>query len=140
MAKTPTAYVLDSYALLAYFQAEAGGPAVRALFEAARDGEVVLYLSLINVGEIYYLMSRHQGVKRADELLRDLRNLPLVLVPATEERIMAAARLKAEYPLSYADSFAAALAQEFNATLVTGDPEFKSVSGRIPVMWLLTQS
>ncbi len=136
MAETIPAYVLDSYALLAYFQAESAGPAVRALFEDARDSRAVLYASLINVGEMYYIMQRHQGRHRADEMLRDLRALPIGLSSATEERIMAAARIKAEKPLSYADAFAAALAQELGARLVTGDPEFKSVESTVSVMWL----
>jgi PIN domain nuclease of toxin-antitoxin system len=35
-------YVLDSFALLAYFQAEPGGPIVRDLVQAARGEETSL--------------------------------------------------------------------------------------------------
>ncbi len=52
---------------------------------------------------------------------------------------MAAARIKAEHPLSYADAFAAALAQELGASLVMGDPEFKTVESTVNVMWLNRQ-
>ncbi len=139
MAETIPTYVLDSFALLAYFQAEPAGPAVRALFEDARDSRAALHASLINVGEMYYIMHRHQGRDRAEEMVRDLRALPIGLSPATEERIMAAARIKAEHPLSYADAFAAALAKELGASLVTGDPEFKTVESTVNVMWLNRQ-
>ncbi|MEW5989188.1 MAG: PIN domain-containing protein [Chloroflexota bacterium] len=44
--------------------------------------------------------------------------------------------MKAAYPLSYADAFAAALAQELKATLVTGDPEFRPLIALIAIEWL----
>lgn len=53
MAENIPVYVLDSYALLAYFQAERGSQAVLALLEATRDQKATLNLSLINVGEMY---------------------------------------------------------------------------------------
>lgn len=136
MAEALPVYVLDSYALPAYFQAESGGPDVRALLEAARDQTATLTLSLMNAGEMYYIMRRQQGSERAEAMLDDLRALPITFAPATEDRIFAAARLKAEYSMSYADAFAAGLAIELGATLVTGDPEFKSVEPSVMVMWL----
>ncbi|NTU62647.1 MAG: type II toxin-antitoxin system VapC family toxin [Chloroflexi bacterium] len=136
MPKPLPQYTLDSYALLAYLQAESGGAAVRALLEAARDQQAVLGLSLINVGEIYYILYRERGKDQAEAALADLHTLPLTLHPVTEERIMAAARLKASFPIAYADAFAAALAQELGALLVTGDPEFESLESQIGIMWL----
>lgn len=135
-AEVTPAYVLDSYALLAYFQAEAGAPTVRTLFEAARDQQAALYLSLINAGEMYYLTYRERGPKWAEMLLKDLRRLPIVLCQATEERVFAAARLKAQYPISYADAFAISLAVEIGAALVTGDAEFRSAESIVKVLWL----
>jgi ribonuclease VapC len=55
---------------------------------------------------------------------------------STEDRILAAARLKAEYPISYADAFAASLALELGASLVTGDPEFKTIKENLSLLWL----
>lgn len=48
----------------------------------------------------------------------------------------AATHLKARHPISYADAFAAALAQLESATLVTGDREFEAVQGVIRIEWL----
>lgn len=93
-------------------------------------------MSLINLGETYYLMRREQGIKQADEMLGDVRDLPIALYDATEARVFAAARIKAQYPLSYADAFAISLAQELNAVLVTGDPEFRKVESEIEIFWL----
>jgi predicted nucleic acid-binding protein len=47
-----------------------------------------------------------------------------------------AADFKARFPMSLADAFAAALAKEKKAELVTGDPEFKAVEKEIKVAWL----
>lgn len=129
-------YILDSFALLAYFQAEPGGPIVRDLIETAKDNRAALYMSLINVGELYYIAHRRRGPDQAAEMLDDLRRLPITLCAATEDRIMAAARLKATHLLSYADAFAVTLGQEFSASLVTGDPEFEAAEELIPVTWL----
>ena len=129
-------YVLDSYALLAYFNSEAGGDEVKQLLDTAVDDEFTLYLSLINLGEIYYLMCRRRGKEKAQETLETLRSLPVTLCETSEARILAAAELKAEYPISYADAFAAALAQELGATLITGDLEFKKLETVLPISWL----
>jgi predicted nucleic acid-binding protein len=104
--------------------------------QAARDRSAALSMSMINVGEILYIASRRRGAQRAEEMLADLRALPITLCAASEQRILAAARIKAEFTLSYADAFAVGLAQDLNATLVTGDPEFQSVDQRIPILQL----
>lgn len=52
------------------------------------------------------------------------------------ELALAAARLKAIFPLAYADTFAAALAQRGGVPVVTGDPEFKRLAGVVSVIWL----
>ena len=129
-------YVLDSYALLAYFNSEAGGEEVKQLLGTALDGEFALYLSLINLGEIYYIIRRRRGKEKAQETLETLRSLPVTLCDTSEARVLAAAELKAEYPISYADAFAATLAQELGATLVTGDPEFKKLEPVLTISWL----
>ena len=48
------------------------------------------------------------------------------------------ASLKAKFPISYADAFAAALARIYNAVLLTGDPEFESLqeTGLLSIQWL----
>jgi len=129
-------YVLDSYALLAFFQAEPGGVKVKDLLKEAEMGDAVLFLSPLNLGEIYYTVARKLGMQIAERIIEDIRRLPISMVDATWERILDAARIKAKYPLSYADAFAAALAHEINATMVTGDPEFRRVEFPSPVLWL----
>lgn len=69
-------------------------------------------------------------------MIRDIRKLPIATIAITEERVWAAARLKADYPIAYADAFAAALTIELGAQLVTGDPEYRSLETNLPVKWL----
>jgi len=129
-------YVLDSFAVLAYFQAEPSGPVVKDLLKRARADNILAFLSWINLGEIVYNVGRKLGDTAAAEILTDLFQLPIQLAEATPERILAAAQVKAHHAISYADAFAVALAQELEATLVTGDPEFKQIESLIPVLWL----
>ena len=129
-------YVLDSYALLAYFQAEPGGERVRQLLKEAYVGRSEVFLSVINLGEIYYIVARRRGRDAAISLVEDLSRLPVDVVDAGTKRVLAAADIKVQHRVSYADAFAAATAEELTATLVTGDPEMKEVESRVPVLWL----
>lgn len=131
-------YVLDSFAVLAYLRAEPGGARVQELLEASAAGALLLLLSLINYGEVAYIAERKGGVHAAESALALLDQLPIDIVAPSRVLTMAAARIKASYTLSYADAFAAALAQAHAAPIVTGDPEFGSVASLIQVEWLPT--
>jgi predicted nucleic acid-binding protein len=129
-------YILDSYALLAYFQAEPAGAKVRDILKEASADTVAAFLSVISLGEIYYIVARKRGEQEAGEIIEAISRLPVGLVDVTKERVLAAARVKAQHPVSYADAFVVATAIEFTATIVTGDPEFKETESRAAVLWL----
>lgn len=133
-------FVLDSYALLAFFQAESGGEKTREILKKALAGKSEVFLSVINLGEIYYIIARKIGEATAKSTMEDISKLPLDLLEAGKKRVLHAASLKALYPVSYADVFAAASALEFSAVLVTGDPEFKALESRISILWLNSAS
>jgi ribonuclease VapC len=132
------AYALDSFALLAYFQGETGEPIVQSLLVGAQAGTHTVYLSIINLGEVLYIVEREQGLVAAQRTLAALDQLPIQIVPASRANVLAAAHLKAAYPMAYADAFAAAAAQEHAATLVTADAEFEAITqaGVVQVLWL----
>ena len=137
MADIP-AYALDTFAILAYLQDEPSAPRIEELLELAGKGKCRLALSLINLGEILYIAERQGGTPKAHDILRLIGSLPILIIPADEQMVFAAAHIKANHPVSYADAFAAAVAEILNGTLLTGDPEFQAVEEIIRVEWLET--
>jgi ribonuclease VapC len=111
---------------------------VRELLERASRGEARVSISLINVGEIFYLIAKRHGAALAERFLADLAMMPIQALLADRKLILGAARLKSRYPISYADAFAVETAREQNAILVTGDPELWQLSQREPIeiLWL----
>lgn len=130
------AFVLDSYALLAYLNEEPGAAQVEAVLDRAKRASVRLFMSEINLGEVLYITERKQGQSLAHETLSALEELPIEFEPATRNRVLAAARLKAQNAMAYADCFAAGLTIEYDACLLTSDPEFKTLKGIIEIIWL----
>ena len=129
----PIAFVLDTFAMLAYLQGESNGVRVRGIFQSGRQN---VYMSLINVGEVLYITERKQGIRKAQEVLASIRQLPINLLPVDEQTIFAAAHIKANYTVSYADTFAIVAAQTVGGTLITGDPEFGAVEDIVNIEWL----
>ncbi len=133
-------YVLDANALLAYFLAEQGAKRVGRYLQQASAGQTKLHMSLINYGECVYNIERRYGLTAVTRLQMFLENYPISYYEVDHPRVLSAAHFKARYPISYADAFAAALAQELDATLVTGDPEFRTVEHVISVAWLTDEA
>jgi ribonuclease VapC len=131
-------YVLDSFALLAYLEGEAGMPRVRSVLEGAAAGRVRAYLSLINLGEVLYITERERGLVEARRALAAIDQLPLVVVEVSRATVLAAAHVKARFPISYADAFAVVAAHDHGGVVMTGDPEFRPVAGAglVEVEWL----
>jgi len=131
--------VLDSYAMIGYLENEAFSDKIQELLFQARNGIGTLYFHMIHLGEVYYITLRAQGQALADLAYSRVKGLPLVFVESIDEELLrTAANLKATHPISYADSFAAALAMVKKCPLLTGDPEFSSLEkkGILRIEWL----
>lgn len=109
---------LDSWAVLRLL--EGSEPAASRVQDLLGEQQPVM--SWINLGEVLFIVSRDQSRAEGEQVLRDLRPLLRLDLP-TERRVLEAARIKAEYPMAYADAFAAATALAHDATLWTGGPE-----------------
>ena len=131
-------FVLDSYALLAFLEGGKGHKQVRELVEKAIDGRYLLFLSIINLGEVLYITERERGLPKAQETLARIDELPIEIIEANRSQTLTAAHIKAKWPIAYADAFAAALAKLEGAAIVTGDPEFKKLEAAslVPIVWL----
>jgi len=130
------AKVLDSWALLAHFEGEKAGERVRELLKEAAEDQKKLLISVINWGEVLYTIESRYGKGKRDETEHLMNQMHLEVVDVDKELTREAAHIKAEAKLSYADSFAAALAKNRNAVLITGDKDFKSIEDKIKIGWL----
>ena len=136
MSEKPAVFILDSYAMLALLEGERGAERVRAVLEAARRVETLAYLSLINLGEVLYIIERERGLITTQKTLAAVEQLPLEILPVTRKRVLEAAHIKANSTVAYSDAFVIAAAQEFQATILTGDPEFVQAESFVRVEWL----
>ena len=130
MADSP-AFVLDACALLRVAQAEQGMDAVVERLRAAQRGECRLLLHQVNLGEVVYRIGKVHGWAVAERKRGEIGLLPIEVVKFSDALFWDVVRLKAAYPISYADAFAAALAIAHGATLLTADPEFEALGDRI---------
>lgn len=130
------AMVLDSYALIAYFRGEPSGVPVKELLQKASKADKPVHMTEVNYAEAKYMILRKDGAEAWAEAANILIALPIEFHPADRELADGAADFKARFSLSLADAFAAALARQHKAELVTGDPEFKAVEREIKVNWL----
>jgi len=128
--------VLDSFALLAFFQAEPAGLRVKEIIEQAIRREIHVAITVVNLGEVVYRTVRQHGLERAQQVLAKIEEYQLATVDVDRDLALAAALLKARYRMGYADCFAAALAQQLDATIVTGDPDFRQVEASVAIEWL----
>ncbi|OGP49144.1 MAG: hypothetical protein A2Y79_11105 [Deltaproteobacteria bacterium RBG_13_43_22] len=132
-------YVLDSFALIGYLENEPFAQEIETILYQAKDGVLRLYLHVLHLGEVYYITLREKGRDLADLSYSRIKRFPIKFVEhINEDLLLSAATIKANYPVSYADSFAAALAKMNNAALLTGDPDFRKLEkdGVLKIAWL----
>ena len=132
-------YVMDSFALIAYFEDELGAEKVAEILALLIDRKAKGFMCVINWGEIYYSTMREQGIEAAEDVLTQFNRYPIQLVEADRRLTYEAAKLKALYKIAYADCFAAALALRLKALLVTGDPEFRKLGQKVSIEWIAAE-
>ncbi|MEJ7622722.1 MAG: PIN domain-containing protein [Pyrinomonadaceae bacterium] len=93
-------------------------------------------MCVVNAGEVWYTVARRCSARDADQAIRWIREIGVELVPATFELTQIAASYKVRGKISYADCFAAALAKQNKAALITGDKEFEQLNNEISIVWL----
>jgi len=129
-------YVFDASALFGFLQKKPAAYRVNELLKEAMRGRVEILMSAVNYGEVYGGILREHGRDRAVATMNAVHPLPISLMDATAQRTFRAADVKSKYQLYYVDSFAAALAIEYKATLVTSDSDFRKLGHGFPTVWL----
>ncbi|MFN2493996.1 MAG: type II toxin-antitoxin system VapC family toxin [Pyrinomonadaceae bacterium] len=106
----------------------------------AHEDKVPLLMSVVNAGEVWYIIARRTSEADADRSIRELKQLGIEWVDADWDIVHEACRFKAKHKMSFADCFAVALAKQTKALLLTGDPEFKQVEQEITIEFLIKPS
>ena len=132
-------YVLDSFALIGFLENEKFASRLEKLLKQARRGKTLVYLHALHLGEVYYITLRKQNRNMADLAYARIKSFPVRYIDIIDDELLRKAGwLKANYPISYADAFAAAMAIIHKSFLLTGDPEFKKLEKNesIAIEWL----
>jgi predicted nucleic acid-binding protein len=127
--------VLDASAVMTFSANRPGAEKVEQLIQLAVDGKRELLMCVVNWGEVYYSVWRDRGPGFARQILAQIAQLPIHLVPADIELARHAAELKANFNLPYVDGFAAALAFARKAPLATSDKDFAHVEKKLDILW-----
>lgn len=128
--------VFDSHALLKLFQRERGCEKIVRLIEGAKKSGAGIYINIINLGEIVYSTKRVFGDQKKIEVLASIERIGFTIIPTANALVFKAAEYKAQFSISYADCFTLASAVEYEASIITGDPEFKKVSHLTDIIWV----
>jgi predicted nucleic acid-binding protein len=127
-------FVLDANALFGFFEGRrVVAEKMRQLLGEALRQDLPLLISAVTWGEVFYVAWRRHGEDTAREAEARLQRMPIAVIAADRERATRAGTLKQRHGLSYADAFAAELAIERGAWLVTADPEFSKVGKGLSV-------
>lgn len=131
-----TAYILDAFAFMAYFENEPGAERIEQILQEVKAGKSRAFISIINLGEVIYNVERKHGLNKAQDTLALIQEMPVEVLSADDQTVFAAAHIKANHQISYADAFVFVAAQKVNGIIVTGDPEFHDIAELAQIEWL----
>jgi predicted nucleic acid-binding protein len=133
-------YALDASALLRYVDNEPGAIEIEKLLKKAEAGDAVLLMSAVNWGEVLFVVLRAHGIDAMTEFESRFQSLPIQILAADHVTAKAAAEIRFRFKIPYADAFAAAVARQNQATVVTADHDFTLLRGAIKVQLLPTKA
>ena len=108
-SKVPESKVIDSWAMIAWVADKPGASALQGFLERAESGGLQLFMSVLNVGETFYILAKRRSLAVAERFLHSLPSLPIHIDVPDQDGMLAAARLKASHAVAYGDSFVIAL-------------------------------
>lgn len=129
-------FALDASAVIDYVQSGPGTGRIDQLLADAFRQRLELYISVLNLAEVYYLTWQRTGEEKARQTVAKFCRLPIETVPVDLPQALKAGELKATHKIPYVDCIAAALALQQNATLVTADRDFEKLGRQFPILWL----
>ncbi|MCL2765575.1 MAG: PIN domain-containing protein [Treponema sp.] len=115
-------YVLDACALIAFLDDEEGADIIEDLLDKSAAGDVSVYMSIVNLLEVYYAELQAKGSAIAQIVLDMVNNYSIKIVNTISEQIFKeAARLKTTFKMSLGDCIGIATAIELSGQFVTSD-------------------
>ena len=129
-------YVLDANAVLDLIEAGPGARKVERLLQSALQQQSSVLISVLNWGEVFYLLWQRRGEETARRTIANLSRLPLRIIPVDLSQALKAGEIKAVHKIPYVDCVAAALAVLQHATLVTSDRDFEKLGRQFPILWI----
>jgi predicted nucleic acid-binding protein len=129
-------FVLDASAVVDYLQAGLGAGRVEQLLADAFRQQLLLYISVLNLAEVYYLTWQRAGEEKARQTVASLSRLPVQVIAVDLPQALKAGELKAVHKIPYVDCVAAALALRQQSTLVTSDRDFEKLGRHFPILWI----
>lgn len=130
-------YAFDANAIITLLEDRPGAEQVEQILLQRREG-AEFTISAVTWGEVFYSMARKMPFDRLRAALNPLRHA-IEIVAADTMMAEHAAELKHSYKLGYGDAFAAALAIQRKAVLVTADPDFANLGKLIKLRMLPNQ-
>lgn len=130
-ANSPTT-VLDTSALLALIEDEESASRVE---EVIRTSTVIILA--VALMELFYILRQKRSEAEAYHLYAQAREVADEVVWKLDEAtILRAGRFKADHPVSLADAWIAATAEQRSAVLLLKDPEFEALRGEVRIQAL----
>lgn len=121
--KISESYVLDTSALLTFWNDEDGAETVEQILRS----DTQVYVSFMSCMESRYRIWKNTGKEESEEFSRYLNLLPFKRIDITDLIFEKAIEIKATNSLSVCDSWIIATAIVTGSVLVHKDPEFEQV-------------
>lgn len=129
-------YVLDANAVITHYEGRNGSEKVQKILKAAANGEAEIYISVINVAEVFAALWKKHGEANARKGVQIIVASPIIVIEASLAVSIQAGEIRAKFHTGMGDSFAALSAMSKRATLVTADPDFRKFGDKLRVLWL----
>lgn len=113
--------LVDSWAWIEYFKGSSFGAKAKEIIESGDK----LLLSTINASEIYHFLLKHKPAD-AEKLIHFVLSSSFV-IPLETPIALKAAKIKYDKKIGLADAIVVASAEENDATILTGDEDFKGM-------------
>src|SRR5437879_1585907 len=101
MPRKPKAYVLDTWAVISYFQGEPAAEQLEELLADAHENKIPLFMTVVNAGEVWYIKARRSSPSAADVAIHELRQLGIEFIEADWALAKDAGYYKSRHKMSF---------------------------------------